>query len=99
TKSTRDWSSDVCSSDLAMPVAPLPPPPQGPQTPPPPEHNGKAYYIKISAQPDGVFTVMNMRNGFSKTYGAKPASDWEIWQHRSRSEERREGKGGCGQGA
>jgi competence protein ComEC len=27
-----------------------------------------AYYIKISAQPDGTFTVTNTRNGFSKTY-------------------------------
>ena len=27
-----------------------------------------AYYIKISAQADGTFTVTNTRNGFSKTY-------------------------------
>jgi beta-lactamase superfamily II metal-dependent hydrolase len=27
-----------------------------------------AYYIKISAQPNGTFTVTNMRNNFSKTY-------------------------------
>jgi hypothetical protein len=27
-----------------------------------------AYYIKVSAQADGTFTVTNMRNGFSKTY-------------------------------
>jgi len=27
-----------------------------------------AYYIKISAQADGTFTVTNSRNGFSKTY-------------------------------
>jgi hypothetical protein len=27
-----------------------------------------AYYIKISVQPDGTFTVTNTRNGFSKTY-------------------------------
>lgn len=27
-----------------------------------------AYWIKISAQPDGTFTVANSRNGFSKTY-------------------------------
>jgi competence protein ComEC len=27
-----------------------------------------AYYIKISAQSDGTFTVTNTRNGFSKTY-------------------------------
>jgi hypothetical protein len=27
-----------------------------------------AYYIKISAQADGTFTVTNTRNSFSKTY-------------------------------
>jgi competence protein ComEC len=27
-----------------------------------------AYYLKISAQPDGTFTITNTRNGFSKTY-------------------------------
>ena len=27
-----------------------------------------AYWIKISAQPDGTFTIANTRNGFSKTY-------------------------------
>jgi competence protein ComEC len=59
----------------AMPVAPFPAPPQGQQAPPPPEHNGKAYYLKISAQQDGVFTVTNSRNGFSKTYGAKSVSN------------------------
>jgi hypothetical protein len=32
------------------------------------EHAGPAYLIKVSAQPDGTFTVMNTRNGFSKTY-------------------------------
>ena len=52
----------------AMPVAPFTPPPQGQQAPPPPEHNGNAYYLKISAQQDGTFTVTNTRNGFSKTY-------------------------------
>jgi hypothetical protein len=53
----------------AIPVAPLPPPPGGPGAPPPPVHNGKAYWIKLTAQPSGVFTVTNARNGFSKTYG------------------------------
>jgi hypothetical protein len=33
-------------------------------------HNGKAYWIKLSAQQDGTFTVTNTRNGFSKTYKA-----------------------------
>ena len=57
----------------AMPVAPFTPPPQGQQAPPAPAHNGKAYYIKVSAQQDGIFTVTNTRNGFSKTYG-RPAT-------------------------
>ena len=37
----------------------------------PPAHS-PAYYIKISARPDGSFTVTNSRNGFSKTYAAHP---------------------------
>jgi len=52
----------------AMPVAPLAPPPAGGSAPPPPVHNGAAYWIKVSAQQDGSFTVTNARNGFSKTY-------------------------------
>src|SRR2546422_178761 len=51
-----------------MPVTPFTPPPQGQQAPPAPEHNGRAYFLKISAQQDGAFTVTNTRNGFSKTY-------------------------------
>jgi competence protein ComEC len=31
-----------------------------------------AYFIKISARPDGSFTVTNSRNGFSKTYAPRP---------------------------
>jgi len=38
---------------------------------PAPVHNGKAYWIKISAQADGTFTVTNQRNGFSKTYAPR----------------------------
>jgi competence protein ComEC len=52
----------------AMPIAPIPAPTPGPGAPPPPAHNGKAYWIKLSAQQDGTFTVVNSRNGFSKTY-------------------------------
>lgn len=55
----------------AVPIAPLPAPAQGQQAPPPPQHNGAAYYFKVSALPDGTFTVTNMRNGFSKTYKAE----------------------------
>ena len=62
----------VDQQQAAMPVAPFTPPPQGQQAPPAPEHSGKAYYLKVSAQQDGVFTVTNTRNGFSKTY--RPSS-------------------------
>jgi len=54
----------------ALPIAPVAAPPPGPGAPPPPAHNGKAYWIKLSAQQDGSFTVTNARNGFSKTYRA-----------------------------
>jgi competence protein ComEC len=52
----------------AMPIQPIAAPAPGPGTPPPPPHNGPAYWIKVSAQPDGTFTVINARNGFAKTY-------------------------------
>ena len=52
----------------AMTVAPMPPPQPGPGASPAPLHNGPAYWIKVSAQADGSFTVTNGRNGFSKTY-------------------------------
>ena len=54
----------------AMPLAPIAAPPFGSNAPPPPAHNGPAYWIKVSAQKDGTFTVTNTRNGFSKTYRA-----------------------------
>jgi competence protein ComEC len=50
----------------AMPIAPIQAPAAG--APPAPAHNGTAYWIKVSAQQDGTFTVTNARNGFSKTY-------------------------------
>ena len=59
----------------AMPVAPLAPPQPGPGAAPAPLHNGTAYWIKVSAQADGSFTVVNRRNGFSKTYGSSPRSE------------------------
>jgi competence protein ComEC len=55
---------------VAMPMAPIEAPPLGSNTPPPPAHNGPAYWIKVSAQTDGTFTVTNTRNGFAKTYRA-----------------------------
>jgi beta-lactamase superfamily II metal-dependent hydrolase len=33
-----------------------------------PDHS-PAYWLKVSAQPDGSFTVTNSRNGFTKSYG------------------------------
>ena len=38
-----------------------------------PQHD-PAYWIRISAQPDGTFTVTNSRNGFTKTYSPLEAS-------------------------
>jgi len=55
----------------AMPIVPTPAPAPGPGTAPAPAHNGTAYWIKVSAQQDGSFTVTNGRNGFSKTYSAR----------------------------
>jgi hypothetical protein len=57
-----------------MPIEAIAAPAPGSAAPaaPPPQHNGKAYWLKISAQRDGTFTVTNARNGFAKTYGASP---------------------------
>jgi beta-lactamase superfamily II metal-dependent hydrolase len=52
----------------AMPIAPIQPPQPGGGAAPAPVHNGTAYWIKVSAQQDGTFTLTNSRNGFSKTY-------------------------------
>ncbi len=54
----------------AMPVSPIALPPPGSSAPPAPAHNGPAYWIKVTAQMDGTFTVTNARNGFAKTYAA-----------------------------
>ncbi|MBZ5579603.1 MAG: MBL fold metallo-hydrolase [Acidobacteriia bacterium] len=51
-----------------MPLVPIPAPQPGPGAAPAPVHNGTAHWIKVSAQPDGSFTVTNTRNGFSKMY-------------------------------
>ena len=72
----------------AAPPSAAPPessPAQGPPAAAPAPGRGRgnatghtpAYWLKISAQPDGSFTIANPRNGFSKTYGphapARPA--------------------------
>ena len=56
----------VDDQGAAMPIAPLPAP--GANAPPAPVHNGRAYWVKISASADGTFKVTNGRNGFSKDY-------------------------------
>jgi hypothetical protein len=53
-----------------MPIGAEAAPQPGAQAPPAPQHNGTAYWFKVSAQADGTFTVTNGRNGFSKTYRA-----------------------------
>src|SRR5580765_3042581 len=64
-------SNTTDESPASLPTAPITAPPPGPGAPPPPAHNGQAYWIKVSAQPDGTFTVTNARNEFSKTYRAR----------------------------
>ncbi len=59
--------------ETSIPIAPTAAQSPTPTDPPIPLHNGPAFYLKISAQPDGAFTVTNMRNGFSKTYLAVPS--------------------------
>ena len=66
-------ANTVDDQPLAMPIDATPAP-SGPNVPPPPAHNGPAYWIKVSAQSDGTFTVTNQRNGFSKTYRARGRS-------------------------
>jgi beta-lactamase superfamily II metal-dependent hydrolase len=56
----------------AIPVAPAEAPQPGAGAAPPPAHNGTAYWIKLSADQDGSYTVTNARNGFNKTY--RPAN-------------------------
>jgi hypothetical protein len=55
------------------------PPPQGAAANPagggsaaarPKGHTGPAFWIKVSAEPDGSFSVTNTRNNFTKTYAA-----------------------------
>ena len=64
-------ANGVDDQPSSMPIAALTPAAPGGAAPPPPVHNGQAYWIKVSAMPDGSFTVTNARNGFSKSYGAR----------------------------
>jgi len=62
-------SPSTVTQVLQHPAAPAP---AGTPQPPlgNPEHS-PAYWIKVSAQPDGTFTVTNSRNSFSKTYSPR----------------------------
>ena len=67
-------ANNVDTPPAEMPIAPLVPPARGtPGAQPPPVHNGEAFWLKVSAREDGSFTVTNARNGFVKTYAARPA--------------------------
>ena len=61
-------ANSIDEQQATLPVAAMPAPQPGPGAPPAPVHNGTAYWIKVSAETDGTFTVTNGRNGFSKTY-------------------------------
>src|SRR5205823_2368775 len=61
-------ANTIDEPQTALPIAPIAPPPHGPGAPPAPVHNGTSYWIKVSAQQDGSFTVTNARNGFTKSY-------------------------------
>jgi len=61
-------ANTVDDQPASMPIAAITAPPPGTGAAPPPAHNGSAYWIKVSAQQDGSFTVTNARNGFMKTY-------------------------------
>ena len=60
---------DVPQSTMDIAAMQLPAP--GANAPPAPAHNGPAYWIKVSAQQDGRFTVTNARNQFTKVYAKR----------------------------
>src|SRR5579871_5766835 len=64
-------ANTIDDSPSSLPIAPIAAPQPGPGAPPAPVHNGKSYWIKVSAQQNGSFSVTNARNGFTKSYQAK----------------------------
>jgi beta-lactamase superfamily II metal-dependent hydrolase len=60
-------ANTVDDAQASLPIAPFQAE-AGTRGAPPPVHNGTAYWVKVSAQSDGTFTVTNTRNNFSKTY-------------------------------
>jgi hypothetical protein len=65
-------ANQVDDQPASMPLAAAAAPAPGPGAAPPPAHNGPAYWFKVSARSDGSFSVTNARNGFTKTYAARP---------------------------
>jgi hypothetical protein len=63
-------ANNVDDQPSSLPIAAMVAPAPGAGAAPAPAHNGTAYWIKVSAEQDGSFTVTNARNGFSKTYKA-----------------------------
>ena len=61
----------------AMPIAPMRTIRSGESAPP--VHNGRAYWIKLSAYRDGSFAVTNGRNGFSKAYRARASAPGQTF--------------------
>jgi len=61
-------ANTVDDAPASIPVAPFVTPLPGTTAAPPPVHNGTAYWIKVTADRDGTFTVTNARNSFSKKY-------------------------------
>ena len=64
-------ANTIDEPQTALPIAPMPAPAPGPGAPPAPVHNGTSYWIKVSALPDGSFTVTNARNAFTKAYRSR----------------------------
>jgi len=57
--------------EVSVPIAPTEYQSPNPSAPPIPTHDGPAAYFKVTARRDGGFTVMNTRNGFSKSYAPR----------------------------
>lgn len=58
--------------EMDVPIAPTEYQSPEPSAPPIPPHEGPANWLKIDAWRDGTFTITNTRNGFAKTYHARP---------------------------
>src|ERR1700693_709319 len=63
-------ANTIDEEPASMPIAPMTAPETGQAAHPTTQHNGNAYWIKVSAQTNGTFTVTNARNSFTKTYSA-----------------------------